>query len=67
MATYAVKSEPFDNSDGEWPSMGICVNYNGRSLEIHVIDTDETDTYEPSDACVGLTNFIYSKMIGQGF
>lgn len=64
MAVYAVKSEPFDNSDSQNNSRGICVSYNGRPLEIHIVGVD-SDTSD--DAVDGLTQFVYSKLVGTGF
>lgn len=64
MAVYAVKSEPFDNSDAINTSMGICMTYNGRPVEVHIIDTGDDGSTE---AVEGLANMIYDKLTGFGF
>lgn len=66
MTVYAVKSEPFDNTDGDWPSMGICVSHNGRPLEIHVVDTFDEDS-EATEPTKDLAKLIYDFLIEQGF
>lgn len=70
MATYSVKSTPTDNSDGLCSSMGFTVKYNGKDLEVWVLDVDEPDTHDeptPSSECGGMANFIHDMLSGQNF
>ena len=68
MSVFAVKSEPFDSSDGEWPSTAFHMSYNGMSLQVEVTyDGDEGEDEAGHAATEGLANFIYSRMLGEGF
>jgi hypothetical protein len=68
MSVYAVKSEPFDSSDGEWPSTAFHMSYNGMSLQVEVTyDGDKSEDEHGLAATKGLAILIYSKMLGEGF
>lgn len=68
MAVYAVKSEPFDSSDAEWPSTSFMASYNGMSLEVQVTYDGISEEDEAGHkATEGLAKFLYEKMLGEGF
>lgn len=56
MSLLSVKTQPFEISTG----LGMVVMYNGKPVEIRVLDVEECD--EPSKSCIGVANVVYTKL-----